>query len=85
MYVSAVISYSLAYDAAEVTNHDNLVTGLSAQIQIRIMLIGMVRQLSMEPINLAKRWGITSEKAQNTIQATSQKGIRTMLHPSFLR
>ena len=33
--VSAVISYSLAYDATDVMDHDNLATALSAQIQSR--------------------------------------------------
>ena len=79
--VSAVVSYSLAYDAADVMDNDNLATALEAQIQIIIALIGMVRKPSKDPIVLAKRWGITSEKAQKVIKATAQRGIRTMLHP----
>ena len=81
VYVSAVISYSLAFDAADVMDNDNLETALSTQIQISILLIGMVRKPSLEPIVLVKRWGITSEKDQKAIQATTQRGIRTMLHP----
>ena len=54
-YVSIVISYSLAYDAANVMDNDNLVTTLSAQIQISIVMISMVRKPSGEPIVLAKR------------------------------
>ena len=34
---------------------------------------------------LAKQWSFIPEKAQNTIQATMQRGIRTMLHPSLSR
>ena len=45
-FVSAVISYSLAYNATDAMDYDNLVTGLSAQIQIKTALIGMVTKPS---------------------------------------
>ena len=77
LYDSTVLLHSLAYD--------NLGTALSAKIQISISLIGMDRKSSVEPIVLVKRWDITMEKAKKTIQATTQSGIRTMLHPSLLR
>ena len=67
VFVSTIVSYSLAYDAADVMDNDNLATALEAQIQISIALIGMVRKPSIDPIVLAKRWDITPEKAQNTI------------------
>ena len=85
VYISAVISYSLVYDATDVMDNDNLATVFTAQIQVSIVMKGMVRKLSVEPIVLTKRWGINPEKAQKTIQATTQRGIRTMLHPSLLR
>ena len=83
--VSTVISYSWAYNADDVMGNNNLTTALSAQIQISVVLICMVRKLSMEPIFLAIRWDISSEKAQKTLQATMQRGIKTILHPSLLR
>ena len=85
IYVSTVILYSLAYDATDVMDYDNLATALPAQIQISIALIGMVRKPAIEPIVLAKQWIITPDEAQKTIQATTQWGIRTMLHPSLSR
>ena len=85
LYVSAVVSYSLAYDAADVINNYNLVTTFSAQIQISIVLISTVRKLSVEPIVLAKRLGMTPEKAKKTKQATMKRGIGTMLHPSLFQ
>ena len=85
VYVSAVVSYSLANVATDVIDYDNLATALESQIQISIVLIDMVRKPSVEPIVLSKRWGITPEKTQKTIQATTQRGIRTMLHPSLSR
>ena len=56
-------------------NDDNHATALSAQIQIIIVLIDTVRNLSVQLIVLAKRWGITPEKVLQTIQATMQRGI----------
>ena len=55
VHISAVVSCSLAYDAADVIDNDNLATALSAQIQISIVLIGTVRKPSVKPIVLAKR------------------------------
>ena len=66
--VSVVVSYSLAYIAADVMDNNNFVTEISAQIQIIIGLRGTVRKPSVEPIVLAKRWGIIPEKAQKAIQ-----------------
>ena len=69
--VSTIVSYSPAYNAADVMDSDNLVSALKSQIQISAMLIGTVRKSSVEPKVLAKRWVITPENAQNTIQATT--------------
>ena len=44
VFVSAVVLYSLAYNAADVMDNDNLATALEAQIQISIVLIGTVRE-----------------------------------------
>ena len=44
VYVSTVISYSLAFDAVDVMDNDNLATALLAQIQSSIALICMVRK-----------------------------------------
>ena len=85
VFVSAAVSHSLAYDATDIMDNDNLTAALESQIQINMPLIDMVRKQSVEPIVLAKRWGITPEKAQKAIQATAKRGIRTMLHPSLLR
>ena len=85
VFVSTIVSYSLACDAADVMDNDNLATALKSQIQISIALIGMVRKPSIESIVLAKQWGITPEKARKTIQATTQRGIRNVLHPLLSR
>ena len=54
VFVSEVILYSLAFDAVHVMDDDIFVTTLIAQIQISIVLIGMVIKPSIEPIVLAK-------------------------------
>ena len=53
MFVIAVISYSLVYDAIDGMDNDNLAIALSTQIQVRIALIGTVRKQSVGPIVLA--------------------------------
>ena len=58
-------------------DNDNLASALKSQIQISIALIGTVKKPSIETLVLAKRLGITPEKAQKVIQATTQRGIRT--------
>ena len=45
----------------------------------------MFKKLSVEPIVLAKFWSTTTEKAQKTLQATTWRGNRNMLHPSLSR
>ena len=52
-FISAIISYSLMYNAVDVMGDDNVATALSAQIQISIALIGSVEKPSVERIVLA--------------------------------
>ena len=48
VFVSVIILYSFACDAIDVMDDDNLVTSLTAQIQVSILLIGIVRKSSVE-------------------------------------
>ena len=48
VFVNTVVSYSLAYDVADVVDSKNLVTALAVKIQISIVLIGTVRKPSIE-------------------------------------
>ena len=61
-----------------------LMMPLMLWIQISIALIGMVKKPSVEPIALAKRWGITPQKNQKTIQVKMQRDIKTMIDPLLL-
>ena len=44
VYFFTVILYSLAYDSVDVMDDNNLATVLSAQVQVIMALIGMVRK-----------------------------------------
>jgi hypothetical protein len=39
----------------------------------------------MSPAKLAKNWGIGLETAKQTLKVTTQRGVRTVLHPSLSR
>ncbi len=39
----------------------------------------------VDHITLANRWQISLEKAQNTVQRTTQRGVHTVLHPTLSR
>ena len=54
-------------------DNNNHATALSAWIQINISVIGMVTKSSLQTVVFAKRWGITPEKGQTTIQVTMQR------------
>ena len=85
VFVSPLFSYSLEYDSFYVMDGDNLMTALSTQIQVSIVLIGTDRKPSIEPIGMAKQWGITLQNAQETIQNTTQRVTKTMFYPSISR
>ncbi len=39
----------------------------------------------MDYVTLAHRWQIPLHKAKNTVQPTTQRGVRTVLHPTLSR
>ena len=43
------------------------------------------RRKMVDSATLADRWGIDPGKAKNTIRRTTQRGVRTCLHPSLAR
>ena len=76
VFLSAVVSYSLAYDAKNVMDNDNLTYALEALIQISIALVGTVRKPSTEAVVLAKAWGIIPEKPKRLSKPQLRKGSR---------
>ena len=74
VFVSTVVSHSLAYVATDVMDNDNLVTALEAQIQINVVLIGTVGKASIDLILYAKRWGITLKKPRRLFTPQLREG-----------
>ena len=68
VFISTVILYSLAYDATDVMDDNDLATALSAQIQDSAALIGMVRKPLVEPIVLTKQWGLSPDKDKSQLK-----------------
>eukprot|EP00956_Cyclotella_meneghiniana_P010585 scaffold14709_cov91-Cyclotella_meneghiniana.AAC.1 len=90
---------SLQYDAADVTDKDNFVTALESTVRVALvetsepgvqeMQCGSTttgkRRGAVDYITLANRWNIPLEKAKRTVRATTQRGVRTCLHPTLSR
>lgn len=65
---------------------DNL--GMALESNRSVAGVGIARSEnrgSLDPNKLAQTWGIGLEAAKRTIQATTQRGMRTVLHPSLSR
>ena len=75
VHVSPVVSYSLGSWCCWCMDNDNLATAWSAQIQISISLICLVRKPSIEPIVLAKRWDITLRKHRRLSKPQCREGL----------
>ena len=43
------------------------------------------RRTGIDPVTLARNWGIGLETAKRTVNATTQRGIQTVLHPTLSR
>ena len=43
------------------------------------------RSGAVDHVTLANRWQISLEKARNTVERTTQRGVRTVLHPTLSR
>ena len=90
---------SLQYDTADVTEKDNFVTALESTVRVALvetsepgvqeMQCGSTttgkRRGAVDYITLANRWNIPLEKAKRTVRATTQRGVRTCLHPTLSR
>ena len=89
---------SLQYDTADIHDDDNLGVALEANVQVSLVKTCLSpetydvcnvhtgkRKGAVDHITLANRWQISLEKAQNTVQRTTQRGVRTVLHPTLSR
>jgi hypothetical protein len=89
---------SLQYDAADITDNDNFGAALEATQQVMLVRTSVspetydacpvhtgTRQGAVDCVTLAHRWQIPMHKAKNMVQRTTQRGVRTVLHPTISR
>ena len=69
----------------DLEDSDDFGTALEENVHVSISRVTSVKKPAMDHETLAKRWHITPEKAKNTIRKTTQRGIRTVLHPTLSR
>jgi hypothetical protein len=89
MVINRVAS-SFQFDAADITDDQNLGTALESHVSVPMSVsqVGVFTSKStkgIDPITFSKKWGISPEKAQRTVRTTTQRGVRTVLHPSLSR
>lgn len=79
---------SLANDAADITDSDNFHKVLQAHAHVASFESGSFTTRASAPIDhqtLASRWMISPEQASKTVKVTTQRGVRTCIHPSLSR
>eukprot|EP00804_Cyclotella_cryptica_P025829 CCRYP_002699-RA/>CCRYP_002699-RA protein AED:0.25 eAED:0.20 QI:0/-1/0/1/-1/1/1/0/678 len=89
---------SLQYDAADITHDDNFGAALEATRPVTLVRTNLTpetydvcrvhtgtRQGAVDYVTLAHCWQIPLHKAKNTVQQTTQHGVRTVLHPTLSR
>ena len=57
----------------------------SAQVNRGLSLLASEKRPKLEAPKLAERWGIGIDAAARTLKKTTQRGVRTVLHPSLSR
>jgi hypothetical protein len=83
--------HSLTVDAADITHDCNFYQVLQSHVVISSMDTspnGQMRSRNTAPIDsltLAARWMIPPERAKQTVQQTTQRGVRTCLNPTLAR
>ncbi len=80
---------SLTTDQADITDDQNLYDVLASHVQILSIessLNGHTcsrKTAPIDPQTLAARWMISPENAKQTVIMTTQRGVRTCLHPTL--
>jgi hypothetical protein len=89
---------SLHYDAADITDNDNIGAALAATRQVTLVLTNLTpetydichaqmgtRQGAVDYVTLAHSWQIPLHKAKNMVQQTMKRGVRTVLYLNLSR
>ena len=88
--VSRIHSISVAHDlqnsvlrgVSDTLDDKTFLKDMESRIQISSVSTS-VKKPRIDAATLAKKWGIGLEVAQNTIRKTTQRGVRTVLHPTL--
>ena len=94
--INSLSCNSLSCDAADITADDNFGTALESNVMISSATVlkdstnryGNVQSKKGKQVDvatLAKRWGISPGKAKHTVLKTTQRGVRSTLHPALSR
>jgi len=82
--ISSVQSYS--HDGAvDLVDDENFAVALEENVNVRISKVSSTPSVALDHETLAKRWNISPDKAKMTIRKTTQRGMRTVLHPTLSR
>ena len=89
---------SLQYDTADLLEPENFEQALEETVNISLVQVNPTpetyaisqvrsgtRRGEVGYIDLATRWGIPLKTAEKTVQMTTQRGVRTVLHPTLSR
>jgi hypothetical protein len=86
---------SMTSSAIDVTDNENFGLALDLQVTISIAALdttktkpGRIHSKAGKPVDaetLAKRWMIPAKRANATVTKTTQRGVRTCLHPTLSR
>jgi hypothetical protein len=71
-------------------NDDTFIQGLNRHVNVSVTMLEVAATVSkpknvISPERLAKTWGIGIEAAKRTTQSTTQRGVRSVLHPSLTK
>ena len=84
-----------SFDLASILDDKRVVFDISSRergrdqhnmlISQQLWAVSSTVKAKVEPETLAKRWGIGLEAAKNTLKVTTNRAIRTVLHPALSR
>ena len=82
--ISAVSHTCIDVEAIDFTDDDNFGQALQSKVTVSRVGVGKNKR-SITAETLARKWLVSPEAAKRTVQQTTQRGVRTVLHPSLSR
>ena len=82
--VAHSIENSVLREVSNTLDDKAFLEDMSSRVQIS-SVSSSAKKPKIDPSTLARKWGIGLDVAQNTIRKTTQRGVRTVLHPTLSR